>query len=229
MIGAMTRAARLASARLARMETAILVAGAVAAVMTTAMWERAHASGIAVDRTLTGAAFGLALPLLAYSVVARATGGRRLDESVLELARHGVDRRHAILGLLAAANLLLAAVGGMVAGLAVVLAGGFGASGFVQDLFTSTWLGVVGATLYTWFFGLGSTWGKAGGGRLALLLLDYFLGASTSAMALPWPRGHLRNLLGAEPVLGMAQGTAFLALVLLVLGYVLATLLRSPR
>jgi len=48
-------------------------------------------------------------------------------------------------------------------------------------------------------------------------------------MALPWPRGHLRNLLGAEPILAMPQWSATLALITLGLSYSTLALWRAPR
>jgi hypothetical protein len=50
------------------------------------------------------------------------------------------------------------------------------------------------------------------------------LGSGTGFLALPWPRGHARNLLGFAPVLELSQASAALALLLLLLaGFFVAT------
>ena len=54
--------------------------------------------------------------------------------------------------------------------------------------------------MYALYFGAASLLGKRGGGRKWALIIDFVLGAGSSALAAPWPRGHVRNLLGGEPV-----------------------------
>jgi hypothetical protein len=46
-----------------------------------------------------------------------------------------------------------------------------------------------------------------------LLLFDLILGSSLGAWALPFPRGHVRNLLGGAPPLELAQATSSALLV----------------
>jgi hypothetical protein len=55
------------------------------------------------------------------------------------------------------------------------------------------------------------------------------LGAGGSAIALPWPRAHILNLLGAEPLLGLPQWSAIVALGLLSFGYLGFALMRAPE
>ena len=57
-------------------------------VLLAARLERSVAAVGAAVRALVGAAFGIALPLLAYAVVARATAGNRWDHALDVLARH---------------------------------------------------------------------------------------------------------------------------------------------
>ena len=62
----------------------------------------------AVDNLLSVPVFGFALPVLAYLISERVCGGQRLDRGVDSLARHGTDRRAAVLGLLLASALCTA-------------------------------------------------------------------------------------------------------------------------
>ena len=218
--------AALAWSRVGRLRTLVVAALAIAGVAAAADWERVQAPSMAVDRSLTGVAFGLAVPLLAYYLIREITARRRLDHAVFELARHGVNRRWASLGLLGAGAGLLAILGGLVAAAAVI-----GARGFAdpRDLAVSMWLGVLAGLSYAWLMGLGACVGRSGEGRLGSLAMDWFLGAGTSALAVPWPRGHLRNLLGAEPVLDLTQPAAMLSLTGLIVVYLGLTLWRTPR
>ena len=98
-----------------------------------------------------------------------------------------------------------------------------------SDLATSVWIGALAGGSYAWFFGFGTSLGRRGGGSFVVLVLDWFLGVSSSAVAVPWPRAHLRNLLGAEPILGLSQGAALAVLVGLVVVYSSLALWRTPR
>jgi hypothetical protein len=97
------------------------------------------------------------------------------------------------------------------------------------DLLACSWIALVAGAAYAAWFALGSTLGRSGGGRGWALVLDWLFGAGASLAALPWPRGHTRNLLGAEPVLGMPQWSATVALFLLGLLYAVVSVVRSPR
>lgn len=171
-------------------------------------WTERSAGAAATDRTLTGATFGFAIPLGALALLRLVVPGVRLDESVLPLSRRGADRRGAALGLLATLS-ALAGVGGTILALVAVLATRSPADPrFTSDLVASAWIGGLGGAIYAWWLGFGASFGARGGGRWALLLLDATLGMGTGALALPWPRAHLRNLLGADAVLGLPQWAA---------------------
>ncbi len=58
-------------------------------------------------------------------------------------------------------------------------------------------------------------------------MIDWLLGAGASVLALPWPRAHAANLLGAEPVLGMPQWAATASLIVLGLACATVSVLRS--
>jgi hypothetical protein len=78
----------------------------------------------------------------------------------------------------------------------------------LSDLGASATVGAfAGASYACWFF-LGSRFGGRGRGRTAFFLLDWVIGSSTSALALPLPRGHVRNLLGGAPVMDLSQALA---------------------
>jgi hypothetical protein len=90
----------------------------------------------------------------------------------------------------------------------------------------TSWVAFVGALAYVAWFGLASTIGNGGRARLWALIIDWLLGSGPTAFALFWPRGHVRNLLGAEPVLEMPQWSAGVALFVLTLAYTGLTLAR---
>lgn len=218
----------LAAARLRRVSTLVALIAAALFVMVAALIERRLGPAAAVDRTLVGAVFGLVLPLLAYLALDRVTETQRLDRALVVIARHGGQRRLAALGLVAACALALAVAGAALAALAVVAARGGGDPGLVRDMLASSWVGVLGGASYAAWFALGSTLGRRGGGRVWALLVDWVFGSGATLFAMAWPRGHLRNLLGAEPVLGMPQWAGLSALIVLGFGYVAVTLWRTP-
>jgi hypothetical protein len=183
----------------------------------------------AADRALIGPVFGIALPVLAYVALARASDGRRLDVALEALARHGANRRAAIFGAVLAAALALGAAGILLASLGVVSARGLGDPRLFGDLATSSAIGLGAGACYACWFALGSQLGAAGGGRIWALVLDWLFGTGTTALAVAWPRAHLRNLLGADPVLGLPQWSALVALSALALACLAASVLRAPR
>lgn len=174
----------------------------------------------ALDRTLLGAVFGLSLPLVAYGIVGRLVGRRRanLIRELNNLARFGLNRRLLLIGALAMGGLCASAVA-----LALSLeALGLAASStqpWGAELVALGWISVLGALAYVILFGLGASLGSKGQGRFWLLILDWILGQGSGILAAPWPRAHLRNLLGGAPVLEMSQSAAGMSLGLLVLLY----------
>jgi hypothetical protein len=80
------------------------------------------------------------------------------------------------------------------------------------DVRASTGIALLAGAVYALYFGAASLLGKRGGGRKWALIIDFVLGAGGSALAAPWPRGHLRNLLGGEPVVDLSQANAWFAL-----------------
>lgn len=211
--------ARIAALRLWRRASLVALLLAIGLVVVAALLERHSAALDAADHTLVGAVFGVAVPVLGYLVVECSTDSRRLDASLDELARHGANRRTAVLGLLGVCAALLAAAAAALAVIGVTVARGLSDAGLSRDLLASAWIGAVAGIAYAAWFALGSRFGRHGGGRFWALCLDWVLGSTTTFVAVPWPRGHIRNLLGAAPVLALAQWQGGVALGLLTLAY----------
>ena len=185
-------------------------------------------SGGGADGVLEGPVFGLALPVLAYLLSERLCDAQRVDRSVDSLARYGADRRAALLGVL-----LVSAVGTALGGALLTLAALLGshsphAGNFGGDLGVSLAIAALSGAVYAVWFGAASLLGKRGGGRRWALILDFLLGAGSSALAAPWPRGHARNLLGGAPVLDLSQSGAWLALLVIGSASVALSVARTP-
>jgi len=219
---------RLGFSRLARPSSLVGIGVAFVTVAVVSLLLRRAAPHSAPDRALTGIALGFVLPLLAYGSVARAAGGVRLDGGVEDLARYGANRRPLVLGLSLAAMLVLAFGGALLAALTVVVTRAPADPRLASDLAVSSWIGALGGVAYAACFSFGSTFFSRGGGRFWALVLDWTLGAGTTAVALPWPRAHVMNLLGASPVLALPQWSATLGLFVLSFGFLALAVWRSP-
>jgi hypothetical protein len=185
-------------------------------------------SGGGSDGVLEVPVFGLALPLLAYLLSERLCNAQRLDRCVDSLARHGADRRAALLGVL-----LVSAVGTALGSALLTLAALLGARSphagdFGADLGVSLAIAALSGAVYAVWFGAASLFGKRGGGRRWALILDFLLGTGGSLFAAPWPRGHARNLLGGAPVLDISQSGAWLALLVIGGASVALSVARTP-
>jgi hypothetical protein len=198
-------------------------------VLLVARLERSVLSAGAADRALIGVAFGIALPLFAYVVVARAAQGKRWEHALDVVARHGADRRISALGSMVTATAALALAGLLLGGLTAIVARGFGDPLWARDALSSASVGSVAGGCYGVWFALGSALGRNGSGRFWLLIADWLLGSGTTALALFWPRAHIRNLIGAPPVLGMSQGMAVACIGLLSAFCLIVALWRTPR
>jgi hypothetical protein len=202
----------LARERLHQRATPLALGLALSFELGVALLERAQGASGASARALTGGAFGVALPLLAYFLVGRACDGKSLREAVAPLARHGLDRRQLTVGFALPLGLLLAAFGVFGSALVVLVTRELGDPELPRDLWTTAWIGLVSGPAYAAAFVGASAFGRAGRGRTWLLAVDFLLGAGTSFLAFPWPKGHIRNLLGGSAVLGLSQLGALFAL-----------------
>jgi hypothetical protein len=202
----------LGTARLREPGTAGAGVLAIVFVMGVALLERAQGALGASDRALSGGAFGLALPLLAYFLVTRVCDSDNLREAVWPLARQGLGSLGLALGLAVPAALVTMAFAALSGVVVVLLTRGFGDPRWLADAGTSLWIGAVSGLAYVMALLGASAYGKRGRGRIALLAADFLLGATSSLLALPWPKGHVRNLLGGSPVLEMSQSAALLVM-----------------
>jgi hypothetical protein len=183
----------------------------------------------APDDVLRGAVFGIALPLLAYFTSERACGGQRLERSVDGVARYGSDRRAALVGVLLASALCSACGGALITVAALLGAHAPHSTSLAFDLRASVGIALIAGTVYALYFGAASLLGKRGGGRKWALIIDFLLGAGGSALAAPWPRGHVRNLLGGEPVSDLSQASAWLALGAIGVACLLLSVLKTAE
>jgi hypothetical protein len=219
----------LGAARLRAPGSAGACSLALAFEVGVALLERAQGAVGATDRALSGGAFGLALPLLCYFLVGRACGAGNLHQAVLPLARHGLDRRPLVLGLAVAPALVAAAFAALSGVIVVMLTRGLHDSSWLRDAVTSLWIGAVSGGAYVAMFVGASAFGRQGSGRVWLLAADFLLGAGSSLLALPWPKGHVRNLLGGSPVLEMSQFAALLVMLGMSFAFLSLGALRSER
>jgi hypothetical protein len=189
--------------------------------------EHRAAPSSSADNTLLSMTAAVLLPACAWASVKRVFPGT-LSAGLGSLTQHGADRRGALLG--AAGALLLGS-----AGLGAFLAVGtrlLGASSLahgVFDVWTCSWVGALGAAAYAAWFLLGTSFGRRGQGRVHFVFLDLLLGMGSSALAVLWPRGYLRQLLGGMPVADLEQPVASGLLAVLVVVYVALCVWRTAR
>jgi hypothetical protein len=231
-LGARATRAQLTPLWLGAVSAASLLTVAVVSLLETEGLGTSAAARLAQANVLRGAAFGLVLPLVAFVLSERLAGN---PAALLRSpwARYGADRRALALGRLSVAVLACAAVGVAVALLGYILTRlGSGAlapaAPLASELSALVWLGAVGGAAYAALFAAATLWGRHWG-RAALLLADWILGAGVGASALPFPRAHLRALLGGSSVLELGDLGSSSALVLLALIGAALYALRVPR
>lgn len=202
----------LGRARLNQRSTRIALGLALAFELGVALLERAAGRVGAADRALTGGSFGVALPLVCYFLVGQITGGASLREALVPLTRHGLDRHGLSIGLALPAALVASSFAGLSSVLVVLATRSASDPLLAADAFTSLWIGLVAGAAYTAAFIGASAYGRRGQGRNWLLVADFLLGAGDSFLAFPWPKGHIRNLLGGTAVLELSWLGALFAL-----------------
>ncbi len=200
----------------------LLMVGMVAVV------ERRLNPVVATDNALLGAVGGLAVPLLAYGCVARITGPAQ-REAMEGAARYGADRRIWLIGCVVMVGTIFAVAAAVLAALTVVAAGASGVLPLAIELYRSSAITALAGAAYVALFLCGASVGRRGWLRPVLLVLDWIVGGATTAVALPFPRGQLRALLGGEPVLGLDQGWAWVVLWGLAIAYTALAVARVPR
>lgn len=220
--------ARLTTHRLRGERTPLLLLACVLLAALVAYLERRAGGSGAVNRALERDCFGVLLPLTGYFTFQRATAGGRLDTTVRTVARHGVSGRGAWLGAALPPTAVLALLGMAFAAITVCFARGVPSTGLARDLWQSTGIGAFAGAAYGAWLAASSDLGRFGSGRKWMLLVDLLLGGSSGTLALPWPRAHIQNLLGAEPLAGLGQGTAFAVLLTSALTVLLVAVRRAP-
>jgi hypothetical protein len=218
---------RLARPRVLAPAPLVAFGVALVTILLVAALERHTGSDLALDRTLFGVAFGLAVPGFCYVLAGAYTSRNRLGDADEAVARRGASRRALLLGGLSF-TALLAAVACAALGAVAVFAAAPSWEATSKELPAVALAGLLAGPAYVALFTLGSSLGRHGGGRAWFLTLDWLFGRGTLALALPWPRAHIRTLLGAEPVLELSVTPAIAALIVLTLGYLMIALRRVP-
>jgi hypothetical protein len=220
--------AKLPLARLGRTRRGWLSAGAWAALaVALAVVTRRQGSAHGADRVLLEGYASYALPLLAYAIVGATLGGASMKASTAPLVAFG-----AAPGRAAAMQVLVAAAGCAVSaallGAAVAaVAHGSADPPVARDALTSAYAGGLGGLAYASWFALGASFGRAGGGRMALLFADFVVSGDDGALAALTPRGHVRSLLGGLPVLEWPERASAAALVALTVVYAALAIARA--
>lgn len=221
-------AARAGLERLREHKTWIALITGLTLSVIVALLERRQGQLGASDRALSGVAFGAVLPILAYLASDSLLARQRLSASLSAVVRHGASPASAAFGQWVALVLVMAAAGAALGASTCIATRAYTGTPWLYDLLTSTWIGGLGGMTYATCFYFSSSFGRRGGGRKAFLALDLVLGVSSGVASLPWPRSHLRNLIGGMPPIGWSQGASALAL-LAILALTLGLALRRAR
>lgn len=192
-----------------------------------AWMERKGGSSHAADHVLIGSYAELVLPLLVLSIVSGALGGEGLKASVRSLALFGTSERRVALVLMGTSIVVSAAISALLAVILVLITGS--ANPLAFDLVTSAWVCGLGGAAYAALFCFGATFGKHGGGRAGVLVVDWILGSGTGVGAVLTPRGNLRNLLGGTAPGELSQQASTAVLIALVVLFALLAARRVRR
>lgn len=159
----------------------------------------------------------LALPLLLALMVSRQKGwGHGEATSDLEiLARHGAHRRLLVLGSLLG-NALVGSIVVLAANCLVCLATCHPGQGrLLEEISTTAGIGLLGVVAYVPLLQATMVEGRRPLGPWVFLFLDNLMGRSGWLVALPFPGGHLRSLLGGPDIWALSPRMSSLALLLL--------------
>jgi len=208
--------ARLPLARLVRTPRPLLVVAAWCAVAVAfALLARSGGAAHGADHALVGAYGALVLPLLAYAVVGATLDARSLAASGVPLVAFGAAPTRVAGVTLAVAAAATALLGALLACAVAVIAHGSSDPPLARDALVSAYAGALGGAAYASWFALGASFGRRGGGRAVLLVVDWVLGATGGAAALVTPRAHVQNLLGGVPPLGLSERASATGLVVI--------------
>jgi hypothetical protein len=222
--------ARLPLARLGRTPRAwVAVAVWCALAIGLALTARHQGATHGADQVLLDGYASFALPLLAYVLVGATFGGRSARASAAPVVAFGAAPADVAIAEVVVAAATCVIGGSLLAALVALIAHGAGDPPALRDALTSAYAGCFGGAAYGSWFALGSGFGRRGGGRTVLLLLDFVVAGDDGVLALITPRGHVRSLLGGEAVLDLPgrASAAMLAVMALALGF--AAVARARR
>lgn len=177
------------------------------------------------DRALFGFTLALVVPLACFGVFESLYGRITSTAFAEPLARHGADRHELALGATFVAAAVCAVLSAALCLLAVITATSLRSNAF-SELAACAWGGALTGAAYAGLFTLGSWRGRTG--RVWLLIGDWLFGSGSGSWALPWVRGHARNLLGGRAVLELSPGLAAAALALIAMLGIVAAARRGP-
>ena len=198
---------------------------ALAFAFALAARERGAAHG--ADHVLLETYGALALPLLSFVIVGAVVASQSLRASTAPVVAFGAQPARAAAASIAVAVAGCAVVGAAVAAIVALVAHGIADPPRLHDAAVSAYVGALGGAAYAAWLSLGASFGRRGGGRVALLVLDWILGEGGGMAALFSPRGHVRNLLGGGAPMDLSQRGSVAALVLLAIASALVAIRRS--
>ena len=172
-----------------------------------------NAGGASADRAVLAVFGPFVLPLLAYGIVAATFNGQRVGTAGAPLRAYGAGGGQVALTSAVVAMAMTALLGAILAPALVLLGHSPFDPPLAHDALTCAWIGALAGAAYASFFSLGACFGKKGGGRGVFLFVNWLLGAGKGASALFVPYGHVRSLLGGDPVLTLSQRGSAMALV----------------
>jgi hypothetical protein len=205
----------MGQAKLAGRPLALAAFVSVALALLVAAVERAASPPGAADRAL-GAVFRFVVPLAAAALSGLAIGKVNLRDAAWPAARFG-HARAPVAAAIVGASLIASALVSLVAALAALLVARVGASAgswampLGHDVLTTSWIALLVGASYAAWLGLGAAFGKAGGGRVAVLVIDFVLG-DVGTVGAVLPRGGATSLLGFTPPVDMPQWASSLSL-----------------
>jgi hypothetical protein len=221
--------ARVPLARLARAPRAWLPVAAWFALGAVSAVVFARAGGDGASDALDGVFAPLALPLVVYAVVGATLGGDGLARASRSLVAFGAAPSRVAVATIAVAVGTGALVAAALGALVVALAHRSGDPPLARDLAITIWVAALAGAAYAALFALGATFGKRGGGRAAVLVLDWLFGSSDGVAGLLTPRAHARSLLGGPAVAELSGRWSALALVALVALFTALAVRRAAR
>jgi hypothetical protein len=205
--------ARLPFARLVRTRRGVIafVWWTVFAVGTVLIAR--HESASSADLALLGVYLPFVLPLVAHAMVGAVLGGEGIVVAVQPLTRFGASPFGSAITTGVVATLACAVSCAATAVLLLASAHNALDPPLAQDLALTAYAGALAGGAHGAFFVLGSAVFARGGGRSALLLVNWLLGASPSWISALVPYSHSRSLLGGQPVVTLSEGASAWCLV----------------